>query len=103
MGDLIDGRSYWWKSTLVENSLGGKLPFLKNFSHIYWQQNLRKNLFDQKVVNERERKRGNHCNLGAVIFYGRTFYYCGWPNLGKVMTMQNIDPPQSVPNLMYGS
>ena len=36
--------------------------------------------------NERERKRGNRCNLGAVIFYGRTFYYCGWTNLGNVMT-----------------
>ena len=24
--------------------------------------------------------------MGAVIFYGRTFYYCGWTNLGKVMT-----------------
>ena len=36
----------------------------------------------------------------AVIFYGRTFYYCGWTNLGKVMTyiklggQGGLNPPQ---------
>ena len=41
---------------MIEKLLGGKFPFLKIFSHIYWQQNItfKKNLFDQKVVTKED-------------------------------------------------